>query len=129
VPPASRLGLGLEALDAFCQTLENWLDKIANYFVTRASNGRVEGVNRGLRLILWRAFGMVNFEHFRCVSWIVSAAQLDRQSAGLAESPVAQSPVGPGVGRRRKEQPGTAARECAPATDHECKKPADTTLP
>jgi transposase len=29
------------------------------------SNGRTEGFNRGLRAILWRAFGMVNFRHFR----------------------------------------------------------------
>jgi transposase len=57
--------LGLKALEAFCKTLENWLDKIANYFVDRASNGRVEGFNTGLRGILWRAFGMFNFEHFR----------------------------------------------------------------
>jgi transposase len=57
--------LGLQALESFCQTLENWLDQIANYFVLRASNGRVEGFNTGLRAILWRAFGMVNFEHFR----------------------------------------------------------------
>lgn len=57
--------LGLQALDRFCQTLENWLDKIANYFVNRASNGRVEGFNTGLRSILRRAFGMLNFEHFR----------------------------------------------------------------
>jgi transposase len=57
--------LGLKALDAFCKTLESWLDKIANYFVDRASNGRVEGFNTGLRGILWRAFGMFNFEHFR----------------------------------------------------------------
>jgi transposase len=57
--------LGLKALDAFCKTLENWLEKIANYFVSRASNGRVEGFNTGLRGILGRAFGMFNFEHFR----------------------------------------------------------------
>jgi transposase len=57
--------LGLKALEAFCKTVENWLDKIANYFVDRASNGRVEGFNTGLRGILWRAFGMFNFEHFR----------------------------------------------------------------
>jgi transposase len=56
---------GLKALDAFCRTLENWLDKIANYFVKRASNGRTEGFNHGLRSILWRAFGMRNFAHFR----------------------------------------------------------------
>lgn len=57
--------LGLRALDGFCKTLENWLEKIANYFVSRASNGRVEGFNTGLRSILWRAFGMLNFTHFR----------------------------------------------------------------
>jgi transposase len=56
---------GLKGLDAFCRTLENWLDKIANYFVNRASNGRTEGFNHGLRNILWRAFGMTNFAHFR----------------------------------------------------------------
>jgi transposase len=57
--------LGLKALDTFCKTMENWLDKIANYFVERASNGRVEGFNTGLRGILRRAFGMLSFEHFR----------------------------------------------------------------
>jgi transposase len=56
---------GLKGLDAFCQMLETWLDKIANYFVNRASNGRTEGFNHGLRSILWRAFGMTNFVHFR----------------------------------------------------------------
>jgi transposase len=57
--------LGLKALNAFCQTLENWLDKIANYFHSRSTNGPTEGFNHGLRAILWRAFGMVNFQHFR----------------------------------------------------------------
>jgi len=57
--------LGLQALESFCRTVENWLHKIANYFVNRASNGRTEGYNLGLRSILWRAFGMFNFEHFR----------------------------------------------------------------
>ncbi len=57
--------LGLKALETFCKTLESWLDKIANYFVGRANNGRVQGFNTGLRGILWRAFGMLNFEHFR----------------------------------------------------------------
>ena len=57
--------LGLKALEKFNQTLENWMDKIANYFVARSSNGRTEGFNRGLRAILWRACGMTNFAHFR----------------------------------------------------------------
>ncbi len=57
--------LGLKGLEAFCKTLTNWLDKIANYFVSRSSNGRTEGLNHALRSILWRAYGMTNFEHFR----------------------------------------------------------------
>lgn len=57
--------LGLKGLEVFCKTLTNWLDKIANYFVSRSSNGRTEGFNHGLRSILWRAFGMLNFGHFR----------------------------------------------------------------
>jgi transposase len=57
--------LGLKALEQFNRTLENWMDKIANYFVSRSSNGRTEGFNRGLRAILWRACGMSNFGHFR----------------------------------------------------------------
>ena len=56
---------GLKGLAAFCKTLGNWLGKIANYFVWRSSNGRTEGFNHGLRAILWRAFGMTNFRHFR----------------------------------------------------------------
>lgn len=57
--------LRVSALDKFFKTLTNWLDKIANYFASRSSNGRTEGFNHGLRAILWRAFGMPNFENFR----------------------------------------------------------------
>lgn len=59
------LAVGLKGLAAFCKTLGNWMGKIANYFIWRSSNGRTEGFNHGLRAILWRAFGMVNFRHFR----------------------------------------------------------------
>jgi transposase len=59
------LDLGLKGLEAFCKTLTNWMDKIANYFVSRSSNGRTEGFNHALRSILWRAFGMSNFTNFR----------------------------------------------------------------
>lgn len=59
------LKLGLKALEPFCRTLTNWLGLIANYFVSRSSNGRVEGFNHKIRSILWRAFGLHNFEKFR----------------------------------------------------------------
>ena len=57
--------LGLSALEKFCKTLTNWMGRIANYFRNRSSNGRTEGFNHGLRAILWRAWGMVNFKNFR----------------------------------------------------------------
>lgn len=55
----------LELIDEFVRTLENWFDKIVNYFPNRSSNGRTEGFNHGLRGILWRTFGMRNFSNFR----------------------------------------------------------------
>lgn len=57
--------LGLYAVVQFNKTLWTWMQEIANYFVSRSSNGRTEGFNRGLRSILWRACGMHNFSHFR----------------------------------------------------------------
>jgi len=57
--------MGLKALERFNSTLENWMETIANYFVSRSTNGRTEGFNHGLRAILWRAYGMTNFTHFR----------------------------------------------------------------
>jgi len=57
--------LGIKALAPFCKTVRNWLDKIANFFRSRSSNGRTEGLNHGLRAIIWRAFGMANFQNFR----------------------------------------------------------------
>jgi transposase len=57
--------LGIAALATFCKTLRNWFNEIANYFRGRASNGRTEGLNHGLRAIIWRAYGMANFNNFR----------------------------------------------------------------
>jgi transposase len=57
--------LGIAALQPFYKMLESWMTEIANYFVSRSSNGRTEGFNRGLRTILWRTCGMTNFNHFR----------------------------------------------------------------
>jgi transposase len=57
--------LGLTALEPFYKTLENWMKKIANYFVSRSTNARTEGINRNLRCLLWRACGMRNFNNFR----------------------------------------------------------------
>ena len=56
---------GVAGLETFCKTLGHGMDKMANYFVSRSSNGQTEGFNRGIRSILWRAFGIPNFAHFR----------------------------------------------------------------
>jgi len=61
----NTLALGYKGLQTFCKTLEHWMDKIANYFVSRSRNGQTEGFNRGIRAILWRAFGLPNFAHLR----------------------------------------------------------------
>ena len=57
--------LGLAALEKFNGTMQRWMNEIANYFVSRSSNGRTEGTNRGIRTILWRSSGMTAFHHFR----------------------------------------------------------------
>lgn len=53
------------ALDKFCETLIRWLDPVSRYFRSRASNGRTEGFNRGIRMLLSRCFGLPSFAHFR----------------------------------------------------------------
>jgi transposase len=62
---ASARALGLAAVNKFCDTLERWQEKIANYFLSRARNGPTEGFNNGLRTLLHRAYGMTNFQRFR----------------------------------------------------------------
>lgn len=52
-------------LNTFVSTLTNWREKILNFFVDGVSNGMVEGLNNILKLILRRAFGYANFNHFR----------------------------------------------------------------
>jgi transposase len=62
---ASARALGLTAINKFCDTLERWQETIANYFLSRSSNGPTEGFNNGLRTLLRRAYGMTNFRRFR----------------------------------------------------------------
>jgi transposase len=63
--PALPGGLGLAGLEKFNGTLERRMNEIANYFASRSSNGRTEGFNHGIRSVLWRAYGMTAFGHFR----------------------------------------------------------------
>jgi transposase len=52
-------------LNSFVETLKRWRSKILNFFLYRVTNGIVEGINNVLKLILRRAFGYLNFDHFR----------------------------------------------------------------
>jgi transposase len=56
---------GLKALQTFVTTVQNWRDRVLNYFEGRHSNGFAEGVNLKIKLINRRAFGYHNFESFR----------------------------------------------------------------
>ncbi len=56
---------GSKHLMAFIKTLRNWWSEILNYFDNRITNGFVEGINRAIRGIIWRAYGFRNFENFK----------------------------------------------------------------
>ena len=48
----------LTCFDRFLTTLENWLDKIANYFIDRLSSGFVEGLNNKVKTLKRRCYGI-----------------------------------------------------------------------
>jgi len=56
---------GNKQLRDFIKTLRNWWVEILNYFDGRITNGFVEGINRAIRGIIWRAYGFRNFENFQ----------------------------------------------------------------
>jgi transposase len=58
-------GLDNIYLNTFVETLKRWRSKILNFFLYRVTNGIVEGINNVLKLIKRRAFGYLNFDHFR----------------------------------------------------------------
>jgi len=49
----------LSCFDKFLTTLDNWLDKIANYFTARLSSGFVEGLNTKLKTTKRRCYGIL----------------------------------------------------------------------
>ncbi len=56
---------GSKQLIDFIKTLRNWWSEILNYFDGRVTNGFVEGINRAIRGIIWRAYGFRNFGNFQ----------------------------------------------------------------
>lgn len=57
--------LGNRNLDRFVKTLCYWRQSILNFFLQRITNGLVEGINNIIKAIKRRAFGFMNFAHFR----------------------------------------------------------------
>lgn len=51
---------GLSCFQSFLTTLENWMDKITNYFLDRETSGFVEGLNNKLKVLKRRCYGIFN---------------------------------------------------------------------
>ena len=49
----------LTCFDKFLTTLDNWLDKIANYFTGRLRSGFVEGLNNKIKTTKRRCYGIL----------------------------------------------------------------------
>jgi len=50
----------LTCFDPFLKLLDTWLDRIANYFINRATSGFVEGLNNKLKVLKRRCYGLRN---------------------------------------------------------------------
>ncbi len=57
--------LDMDALNKFCNTLENWQKEIVNFFEHRITSGFVEGMNSKIRVLKRIAFGIPNYDNFR----------------------------------------------------------------
>jgi transposase len=53
----------MNRLASFLVTLENWMDKITNYFVHRLTSGFVEGFDDKVRFLKRRCFGIIYLKH------------------------------------------------------------------
>ncbi len=53
----------VNCFNSFLTTLENWLDEIGNYFISRLTSGFVEGLNNKIKVIKRRCYGILNTQH------------------------------------------------------------------
>jgi transposase len=53
----------LSCFNTFLKTLSNWLDEIANYFISRLTSAFVEGLNNKIKVIKRRCYGILNPSH------------------------------------------------------------------
>jgi transposase len=61
---------GLDCFDQFLTTLENRMDLITNYFVSRSSSGWVEGLNNKIKVLKRRAYGVKNLGNLFRRIWL-----------------------------------------------------------
>jgi transposase len=52
-------------IESFLKTLDNWKDKVLNFFHKRHTNAVVEGLNNAIRGIIRRSFGFHSFENLK----------------------------------------------------------------
>lgn len=55
----------IKPVEAFLKTLNNWKDKVLNFFHQRHTNAAVEGLNNAIRGIIRRSFGFHSFENLK----------------------------------------------------------------
>jgi transposase len=60
----------LECFDKFLTTLENRMDIITNYFISRSSSGWVEGLNNKIKVLKRRAYGIKNLSNLFRRIWV-----------------------------------------------------------
>jgi len=61
---------GLDCFDKFLTTLENRMDIITNYFISRSSSGWVEGLNNKIKVLKRRSYGVKNLGHLFRRIWL-----------------------------------------------------------
>jgi transposase len=57
--------LDSKPVNAFMKILDNWKDKILNFFQQRLTNATVEGINNAIRGIIRRSFGFQDFQNLK----------------------------------------------------------------
>jgi len=61
---------GLDCFDHFLTTLENRMDIITNYFISRSSSGWVEGLNNKIKVLKRRPYGIKNLGNLFRRIWL-----------------------------------------------------------
>jgi transposase len=61
---------GLSCFDKFLGTLDDWIDEITNYFISRLSSGWVEGLNNKIKVLKRRCYGLTNIPNFFRRLWL-----------------------------------------------------------